>query len=102
VFEGRAMKKIGEFYMERSDFDKADEWLGKAVRKVQDTKSHIDKAKIYEIQGHYFLKTEQVSRALEAFLRAKATFDKTGYPLGYDNISLMIHRLKRQQKDNAT
>ena len=102
IGEGRAMKKVGEFYMERSDFDKAGEWLGKAVRQVQDTKPHIVKAKIYEIQGHYFLKTEQVSRALEAFLRAKATFDKIGYPLGYDNISPMIHRLKRQQKDNAT
>jgi len=102
IGEGRAMKKMGEFYMERSDFDKAGEWLGKAVRKVQDTKPHIVKAKIYEIQGHYFLKTEQVSRALEAFLQSKATFDKIGYPLGYDNISPMIHRLKRQQKDNAT
>jgi tetratricopeptide (TPR) repeat protein len=102
IGEGRAMKKMGELYMERSDFDKAGEWLGKAVRKVQDTKPHIVKAKIYEIQGHYFLKTEQFSRALEAFLQAKATFDKAGYPLGYDNISPMIHRLKRQQKDNAT
>jgi tetratricopeptide (TPR) repeat protein len=102
IGEGRAMKKIGEFYMERSDFDKAGEWFGKAVMQVRDAKPHIAKAKIYEIQGHYFLKTEQFSRALEAFLQAKATFDKAGYPLGYDNISPMIHRLKRQQKDNAT
>ena len=101
IGEGRAMKKIGEFYMERSDFDKAGEWFGKAVMQVRDAKPHIAKAKIYEIQGHYFLKTEQFSRALEAFLQAKATFDKAGYPLGYDNISPMIHRLKRQQKDNA-
>ena len=35
------MKKLGEFYMERSDFDKAGEWLGKAVRQVQNTLSHI-------------------------------------------------------------
>ena len=28
IGEGRAMKKMGEFYMERSDFDKAGEWLG--------------------------------------------------------------------------
>ena len=102
IGEGRAMKKIGEFYMELSDFDKAGEWFGKAVMQVRDAKPHIAKAKIYEIQGHYFLKTEQFSRALEAFLQAKATFDKAGYPLGYDNISPMIHRLKRQQKDNAT
>ena len=102
IGEGRAMKKIGEFYMERSDFEKAGEWFGKAVIQVRDAKPHIAKAKIYEIQGHYFLKTEQFSRALEAFLQAKATFDKAGYPLGYDNISPMIHRLKRQQKDNAT
>ncbi len=102
IGEGRAMKKIGEFYMELSDFDKAGEWFGKAVMQVRDAKPHIAKAKIYEIQGHYFLKTEQISRALEAFLQAKATFDKAGYPLGYDNISPMIHRLKRQQKDNAT
>ena len=102
IGEGRAMKKIGEFYMERSDFEKAGEWFGKAVMQVRDAKPHIAKAKIYEIQGHYFLKTEQFSRALEAFLQAKATFDKAGYPLGYDNISPMIHRLKRQQKDNAT
>ena len=102
IGEGRAMKKIGEFYMERSDFEKAGEWFGKAVMQVRDAKPHIAKAKIYEIQGHYFLKTEQFSRALEAFLQAKATFDKAGYPLGYDNISPMIHRLKRQQKNNAT
>ncbi len=102
IGEGRAMKKMGEFYMELSDFDKAGEWFGKAVMQVRDAKPHIAKAKIYEIQGHYFLKTEQFSRALEAFLQAKATFDKAGYPLGYDNISPMIHRLKRQQKDNAT
>ena len=102
IGEGRAMKKIGEFYMELSDFDKAGEWFGKAVMQVRDAKPHIAKAKIYEIQGHYFLKTEQFSRALEAFLQAKATFDKAGYPLGYDNISPMIHRLKRQQKNNAT
>ena len=102
IGEGRAMKKIGEFYMELSDFDKAGAWSGKAVMQVRDAKPHIAKAKIYEIQGHYFLKTEQFSRALEAFLQAKATFDKAGYPLGYDNISPMIHRLKRQQKDNAT
>ena len=35
-------------------------------------------------------------------LSEKATFDKIGYPLGYDNISPMIQRLKRQQKSNAT
>jgi len=99
---GRAMKKIGEFYMERSNFDKAGEWLDKAVMQVRDAKPHIAKAKIYEIQGHYFLKTEQPSRALEAFLQAKATFGKVGYPLGYDNISPMIHRLKREQKNSAT
>jgi tetratricopeptide (TPR) repeat protein len=96
------MKKIGEFYMELSDFDKAGEWFGKAVMQVRDAKPHIAKAKIYEIQGHYFLKTEQFSRALEAFLQAKAAFDKAGYPLGYDNISPMIQKLKRQQNDNST
>ena len=102
IGKGRAMKKIAEFYMDYSELDKAGEWFGKAVMQVRDAKPHIAKAKIYEIQGHYFLKTEQFSRALEAFLQAKATFDKAGYPLGYDNISPMIHRLKRQQKDNAT
>ena len=76
------MKKIGEFYMERSEFDKAGEWLGKAVMQVQGTEPHIVKAKIYETLGHYFLKTGQVSMALEAFLQVKATFDKIGYPLG--------------------
>ena len=99
---GRAMKKIGEFYMEHSDFDKAGEWFGKAVMKVRDAKPHVVKAKIYEAQGHYFLKTEQVSKALESFQQAKVTFDKIGYPLGYDNISPMIQRLKRQQKNSAT
>ena len=99
---GRAMKKIGEFYMERSDFDKAGEWFGKAVMKVRDAKPHVVKAKIYEAQGHYFLKTKRISKALGSFQQAKATFDKIGYPLGYDNISPMIQRLKRQQRSNAT
>ena len=88
--------------MEHSEFDKAGEWFGKAVTIVRDAKPHVVKAKIYETQGHYFLKTEQISKALESFQQAKVTFDKIGYPLGYDNISPMIQRLKRQQKSNAT
>jgi len=100
IGEGRSMKKIGEFYMERFQFNQAGEWFGKAVMKVRDSKPHVVKAKIYEAQGHYFLKTEQISKALESFEHAKATFDETGYPLGYDNISPMIQRLKRQQKRN--
>ncbi len=100
--EGRAMKKIGEFYMERSELDKAGKWFGMAVTKVKDAKPNVIKAKIYEIQGHYFLKKEQISNALGAFQKAKTTFDKIGYPLGYDNISPMIQKLKRQQKNNAT
>ena len=99
---GRAMKKIGEFYMEHSEFDKAGEWFGKAVTIVRDAKPHVVKAKIYETQGHYFLKTEQISKALEAFQQARSDFDKVGYPLGYDNISPMIQKLKRQLKNNTT
>ena len=102
IGEGRAMKKMGEFYMGRSKLNKASEWFSKAVMKVRDAKPHVVKAKIYEAQGHYFLKTEQVSKALGSFQQAKATFDKIGYPLGYDNISPMIQRLKRQQKNSAT
>jgi len=102
IGEGRAMKKIGEFYMERSNLDEAGKWFGMAVTKVKDAKPNAIKAKIYETQGHYFLRREQVSSALGAFQKAKATFDKTGYPLGYDNISPMIQKLKRQQKKNAT
>ena len=96
------MKKMGEFYMERSELDEAAKWFGKAVMAVRDTKPHVAKAKIYEAQGHCFLKTEQISKALGAFQQAKATFDKIGYPLGYDNISPMIQKLQRQQKNNAT
>ena len=102
IGEGRAMKKMGEFYMELSELDEAGKWFGKAVMAVRDTKPHVAKAKIYEAQGHYFLKTEQISKALGAFQQAKANFDKIGYPLGYDNISPMIKKLKRQQKNNAT
>ena len=102
IGEARAMKKIGDLYMEYSEFDKAGEWFGKAVLKVRDAKPHIVKAKIYEAQGHYFLKIEQPSKALGSFEEAKTTFDEIGYPLGYDNISPMIQRLKRQQKNNAT
>ena len=102
IGEGRAMKKIGEFYMKRSNLDEAGKWFGMAVTKVKDAKPNAIKAKIYETQGHYFLRREQVSSALGAFQKAKATFDKTGYPLGYDNISPMIQKLKRQQKKNAT
>ena len=102
IGEGRAMKKIGDFYMERSRLDKAGEWFGKAVTIVRDAKPHVVKAKIYETQGHYFLKTEQISKALEVFQQAKSDFDKVGYPLGYDNISPMIQKLKRQLKNNTT
>jgi len=96
------MKKIGEFYMERSELDEAGKWFGKAVMAVRGTEPHTAKAKIYEAQGHYFLKTEQISKALGAFQQTKANFDEIGYPLGYDNISPMIQKLKRQQKNNAT
>ncbi len=102
IGEGRAMKKIGEFYMERSELDEAGKWFGKAVMAVRGTEPHTAKAKIYEAQGHYFLKTEQISKALGAFQQTKANFDEIGYPLGYDNISPMIQKLKRQQKNNAT
>jgi len=102
IGEARAMKKMGELYMEYSEFGKAGEWFGKAIVKVRDAKPHIDKAKIYEAQGHYFLKMEQIYKALGSFEEAKATFDEIGYPLGYDNISPMIQRLKRQQKNNVT
>jgi hypothetical protein len=43
--------------------------------KVQDAEPHIDKTKIYEIRGHYFLKTKQASKALESFQLAKSVFD---------------------------
>ena len=102
IGKGRAIKKIAELYMDYSELDKAGEWFGKAVMEVKDANPHIVKAKIFEIQGHYFLKTEQISKALEAFQQAKSDFDKVGYPLGYDNISPMIQKLKRQLKNNTT
>ncbi|SVB61684.1 uncharacterized protein METZ01_LOCUS214538 [marine metagenome] len=102
IGKGRAMKKIAELHMDYSELDKAGEWFGKAVMEVKDAKPHIVKAKIFETQGHYFLKTEQISKALEAFQQAKSDFDKAGYPLGYDNISPMIQKLKRQLKNNTT
>ena len=102
IGKGRAMKKIAEFHMDYSELDEAGEWFGKAVMEVKDAKPHIVKAKIFETQGHYFLKTEQISKALEAFQQAKSDFDKVGYPLGYDNISPMIQKLKREQRKNTT
>ena len=102
IGEGRAMKKIGEFHMERSEFNKAGEWFKKAVAKIKETKPNLVKAKIYETQGRYFLEIEKTSMALEAFQKAKSTFDKIGYPLGYDNISPMIQKLKRQRAANST
>ena len=102
IGKGRAMKKIAEFHMDYSELDKAGEWFGKAVTIVRDAKPHVVKAKIFETQGHYFLKIEQISKALESFQQAKVTFDKIGYPLGYDNISPMIQKLKRQLKNNTT
>ena len=92
------MKKIADIYMENSRLDKAGEWFRKATMTVQDAEPHTVKAKIYETQGHYFLKTKQFLEALDSFHKAKDTFDKTGYPLGYDNISPMIQKLKRRQK----
>jgi len=99
IGEGRAMKKIGDFHLENSRLDKAGEWFSKATMIVKDAEPHIVKAKIYEAQGHYFLKTEQIFEALDSFQKAKDTFNKTGYPLGYDNISPMIQKLKRYQKN---
>lgn len=99
IGKGRAMKKIGDFYLENSKLDKAGEWFSKATMTVQDAEPHNVKAKIYEKQGHYFLKTEQIFEALDSFQKAKDTFDKVGYPLGYDNISPMIQKLKRVQKN---
>ena len=99
---GRAMKMIGDFYMKRSQLDKAGEWFSKAILAVQGAKPHIVKAKIYETQGHYFIKNEQVLDALASFQKAKDTYDKIGYPLGYDNISPMIQKLERQQKKKLT
>ena len=98
IGEGRAMKKIGDFHLESSRLDKAGEWFSKATMTVQNTEPHIVKAKIYETQGRYFLKTEQIFEALDSFQKAKDTFDEIGYPLGYDNISPMIQKLKRLQK----
>ena len=98
IGEGRAMKKIGDFHLENSRLDKAGEWFSKATMIVQDAEPHVVKAKIYEIQGHYFLKTEQILEALDSFQKSKDTYDKIGYPLGYDNISPMIQKLKRHQK----
>ena len=96
------MKRISDFYTELSQLDKAGEWFGKAVMTVRDTEPHIVTAKIYETQGRYFLKNEQISKALESFQQAKGILDKIGYPLGYDNISPMIQRLKRRQSSNST
>lgn len=100
IGEGRAMKKMGDFYMENSQLDKAGEWFSKATMQVKNTKPHVVKAKIYETQGHYFIKKEQIYNALDAFQKAKETYDKIGFPLGYDNISPMIQKLKRNNKKN--
>ena len=102
IGEGRAMKKIGEFHMERSEFNKAGQWFEKAVAKIKETKPNLVKAKIYEIQGRYFLEVKKFSMALGSFRKAKSTFDQIGYPLGYDNISPMIQKLKQQQGTTTT
>ena len=102
IGEGRAMKRMGDFYMKLSQLDKAGEWFYKAAMKVRDAKPHIVKAKIYETQGHYFLKSEQAPKALESFQQAKDVLDEIGYPLGYDNISPMIQKLKHQHKKKPT
>jgi len=96
---GRAMKKIADFYMENSRLDKAEEWFSKATMVVKDAEPHIVKAKIYETRGHYFIKTKQIVKALDSFQKAKDTYDEIGYPLGYDNISPMVQKLKQQQRN---
>ncbi len=98
IGEGRALKRIGDLHMESSQLAEAGEWFGKAAEVVQGAEPHIVKAKIYETQGHYFKKTERISEALDSFQKAKDTFDRIGYPLGYDNISPMIESLKHRQK----
>ena len=102
IGEGRAMKKMGDFHLESFRLDKAGEWFSKATMIVQDAEPHIVKAKIYEAQGHYFLKTEQFFEALGSFQQAKDTFNNIGYPLGYDNITPMIQKLKRRQKNKLS
>ena len=42
---------------------------------AQGAEPHVDKAKIYETRGHYFIKTKLASKALECFQLAKSIFD---------------------------
>ena len=102
IGEGRAMKRVGEFYMQNSRLDEAAEWFSKATVIVQNAEPHVVKAKIYEAQGRYLIKTKQTLEALNSFQKAKDTYDKIGYPLGYDNISPMIEKLKRLQKNKLS
>ena len=99
IGEGRAMKRMGDFHMESLRLDKAGKWFKKATITVQGVEPHVVKAKIYETQGRYFIKTKRIREALDSFQKAKDTYDNTGYPLGYDNISPMIQKLKRSQKN---
>ena len=99
IGEGRAMKKMGEFYMQLSRLAEAGKWFNKATAAVQDSDPHVVKAKIYEAQGHYLIKTKRIREAIGSFEKAKNTYDKIGYPLGYDNISPMIQKLESLKKN---
>ena len=46
------------------DYKEAVKWFRLAAEQGY-AERHIDKAKIYETQGHCFLKTKQASKALE-------------------------------------
>ncbi len=61
----RPLLNLGEYYISRSDFDSAFEYLDPARKLIQDKSSNLDKTKLNGLLGKYFLNIREYETAEE-------------------------------------
>ena len=99
VGEGRSLKLIGDLYMDLKRFELAGQWYLKAELAIKNAQSHKELAKVYESIGRYYWDRENLSQAMESFLKSQEIFIAIKDQSGYDHITKVISIVKKRKKD---
>lgn len=92
--ETNAFKTIGDLYIKSEDFNAAKKWYGKALA-AKGKNPHMVLGRVQEAMGQLYWSADKIPEAVESFKQARETFASIKYQLGYEHMTHVIKRLKR-------
>lgn len=102
--ETNSFKVIGDLYAKNKNFDAADKWYRKALA-ARGEQPHMVLGRVQEAMGQLYWSADRIPEAIKSFKQARETFASINYRLGYDHMTNVINRLKKNSgsiPDHAT